>query len=309
MVRTIASLFDTSGFPARWHCGRWTAALGWVHVGSDLAVFTAYLTIPLALAFVLARRRDFPFPRTTALFAAFVLSCGVGHGLEAVIFWHPVYRLAGAVKLLTAAVSWATAVVVIRGLPGALRLPEIARSERRSRASEERLALAARAGEYGVWEWDIAGDAVHFSARYEELLGYAANEMPRGAEAWHLRLHPDDVLRAGEAVAAHLDGRAAYDVEYRMKTRAGDYRWFHSRGQAVRGGDGRPVRLVGSVSDVTARKSQEAVIAEQVRLAEFGRDIALILTEDVSARRRCSGRCAELTVDRLDGSLSRIWTL
>src|SRR5262249_18728172 len=114
-------------FPARWHCGRWSAGLGWLHIASDLAIFAAYASIPLALAYFLIRRRDVPFPRLIALFAAFILFCGVGHGVEALIFWHPVYRLAGLTKMVTAAVSWATVIVVVRILPQALRLPDIAR--------------------------------------------------------------------------------------------------------------------------------------------------------------------------------------
>ena len=123
-------LLDTADFPRRWDCGRWSAAIGWLHIVSDLAIFAAYLSIPRALAYFLARRRDVPFSRLVDLFGAFILSCGVGHAVESLIFWYPAYRLAGAIKALTAVVSWATVVVTVRSLPEALKLPDLARHNR-----------------------------------------------------------------------------------------------------------------------------------------------------------------------------------
>jgi signal transduction histidine kinase len=122
------SLFDTSDFPPRWHCGRWTELHGWVHIASDLAIFAAYLSIPIALLYFLWRRPDVPFPRILILFGVFILSCGVGHLLEAVIFWHPVYRLAGAIKVVTAIVSWTTVFALVRIAPRALALPGLVRT-------------------------------------------------------------------------------------------------------------------------------------------------------------------------------------
>jgi PAS domain S-box-containing protein len=128
-VDFLLRLFDTSGFPARWRCGAgWTEspALGWLHVLSDLGIWTAYLAIPLVLLYFLRQRRDLPFRRIFLLFGAFIFACGTTHLLEAVIFWWPVYRLAGAVKLLTAIVSWTTVFALTGVVPRvlAMRSPE-----------------------------------------------------------------------------------------------------------------------------------------------------------------------------------------
>ncbi|WP_422931183.1 HD domain-containing phosphohydrolase [Singulisphaera sp. PoT] len=123
----LSWLLDTSSFPRRWYCGSWTPALGWLHISSDLAIFAAYISIPLALLFFLKWRRDIPFPRIVILFSAFILSCGIGHAVEALIFWFPAYRFAGLLKAVTAIVSWATVLATIRILPQALKLPDIAR--------------------------------------------------------------------------------------------------------------------------------------------------------------------------------------
>lgn len=127
MASVLTDLFDTSGFPARWNCGTWSDALGWLHIGSDVAIFGAYTAIPIVLVYFVVRKPDVPFPRIIWLFVAFILSCGLGHLLEAVIFWHPVYRLAGVVKLVTATVSWGTVVALVFIVPKALKLPGLAK--------------------------------------------------------------------------------------------------------------------------------------------------------------------------------------
>lgn len=119
----LLNLFDTSDFPARWHCGDWTAGHGWLHIVSDIAIFLAYAAIPLTIAYFVLRRRDVPFPRIFWLFAAFIFSCGSVHLVEALIFWEPVYRLSGVMKLGTAVVSWCTVVALVRTMPLAMSLP------------------------------------------------------------------------------------------------------------------------------------------------------------------------------------------
>jgi len=126
MLDFLAHLFDTSDFPPRWHCGSWTEAHGWLHIVSDLGVWSAYFAIPCILAFFVLRRQDIPFRAIFWLFVAFILACGTTHLMEALIFWWPAYRLAGVVKLLTAVVSWATVFALIQVVPKALtvRSPE-----------------------------------------------------------------------------------------------------------------------------------------------------------------------------------------
>lgn len=124
----VGNLFNTDGFPARWDCGpAWQKepGVGWLHIGSDIAIFGAYLAIPVLLAWFVTRRRDFPFPSLVILFALFIVSCGIVHLVEAVIFWEPVYRLSGFLKLITAAVSWGTVVVLVPVIPRVLNLPNL----------------------------------------------------------------------------------------------------------------------------------------------------------------------------------------
>ncbi|MEZ6242075.1 MAG: hypothetical protein R3B57_03440 [Phycisphaerales bacterium] len=137
-------LFDTDDFPARWKCGNWTPGHGWLHIISDSLIFVAYFAIPISLAVLLIRRRDFPFPVVLALFSAFILFCGVGHLLEAIIFYHPIYRFDGLWKAGTATVSLITAGVLIKAMPHALSLPSIRKANQElTRALDREQALTA----------------------------------------------------------------------------------------------------------------------------------------------------------------------
>jgi PAS domain S-box-containing protein len=122
MIGFLSRLFDTLDFPARWQCGNWTAGHGWLHILSDLGVWSAYFAIPCILVYFVLRRRDVPFPTIFWLFGAFILACGTTHLMEVIIFWHPVYRLAGVTKLLTAIVSWGTVAALVPVIPRALAM-------------------------------------------------------------------------------------------------------------------------------------------------------------------------------------------
>lgn len=122
MINFLAWLTDTSGFVPRKDCGDWPPGLVWLHVGSDLFIWLAYLSIPLVLLYFVRRRRDLPFSRLLVLFAAFILACGFTHFIEALSFTHPMYRLSGVLKLLTAVLSWATVLMLVPAVPKILEL-------------------------------------------------------------------------------------------------------------------------------------------------------------------------------------------
>jgi len=140
-VDFLTQLFDTSDFPALWNCGAgWQATpwYGWLHILSDLGIWSAYLAIPCVLGYFILRRKDIPFRTIFLLFGAFILACGTTHLMEALIFWWPAYRLAGVIKLFTAVVSWATVVALIPVVPKvlAMRSPEKLEREIRERTAE-----------------------------------------------------------------------------------------------------------------------------------------------------------------------------
>jgi len=141
------------------------------------------------------------------------------------------------------------------------------RAEHALRESRERFALAVRGSNDGLWDWDLVADAAYHSDRMAELLGFAPGEFEHAYAAWESRLHPDDRDRVLACLQGHLDDDQPFDVDYRMRTRDGEYRWFNSRGQALRDATGRAVRIAGSFTDVTERR--RAVEALEQREQEF----------------------------------------
>jgi PAS domain S-box-containing protein len=136
------------------------------------------------------------------------------------------------------------------------------KAESALRASDERFQLAVRGSTDGLWDRNLLTNEVFFSDRYRELLGHAADEFPGDFASFESRLHPDDKDRVLKMVADHLEQRRPYDAEYRLRTKSGQYRWFHGRGQAVWNEQGRAVRMAGSITDITERKRAGEALRE-----------------------------------------------
>ncbi len=143
------------------------------------------------------------------------------------------------------------------------------RMQRELRDSQERFELAALGSSDGLWDWsDLSSDVEWWSPRCFELLGYAVNEFEPNAKSFHELLHQNDRDRVARALREHLERRAAYDVEYRLRTKSGEYRWFRARGQALWNKAGKPTRMSGSFQDIHDRKvaqEEERRLLEEMR--------------------------------------------
>ena len=93
-------LMDSSDWPPRWHCGKWTEFHGWLYIISDLLIWSSYFAIPVVIIKYISKKQDARFIRLYFLFAAFILACGATHFLDAVAFWVPLYRLNALVRLI-----------------------------------------------------------------------------------------------------------------------------------------------------------------------------------------------------------------
>ncbi|GAB3932339.1 sensor histidine kinase [Larkinella terrae] len=105
---------DTSDWPPRWNCGRWTDFHGWLYLLSDLTIWLAYMVIPLILIRFIFIKKGVPLAGVFWLFGAFILFCGLTHLLDAAMFWIPAYRINALIRFLTAVVSVATVVALIK---------------------------------------------------------------------------------------------------------------------------------------------------------------------------------------------------
>jgi len=124
------------------------------------------------------------------------------------------------------------------------------------RASEERYALVARATDDGLWDWDVTTGVVWYSPRWKAMLGYAATEIGDAPGEWLDRVHPEDREELAAAIAAQLGGsRAPLETEHRIRTADGGHRWVRCRALTVHDDAGYPVRMVGALVDLAARKA------------------------------------------------------
>ncbi|MEC5160563.1 GAF domain-containing sensor histidine kinase [Janthinobacterium sp. CG_S6] len=147
------------------------------------------------------------------------------------------------------------------------------------RESERRWHFALEGAGDGVWDWDIGAGSVFYSARCLELFGFAGADGHVAFSDWRDHVHPDDLAALSEAIEAHLDGGGGqFTNEHRFRV-GDDWKWLLTRGMVVgRDGAGQALRMIGTYSDVTARK-----------LAEFE-----LLTLNNRLEERVAARTAEL---------------
>jgi PAS domain S-box-containing protein len=160
-------------------------------------------------------------------------------------------------------------VLLVGGLAHRLRKERnlVREREHKLRLIEERWGLALRGSMDGVWDFDATTGQVYFSDRWKEMLGYRPEELADEQATWVNLLHPEDSERVQAVVQEHLDGKSEMlSAEYRMRTKGGGYRWIHSRGKAMWDSEGRALRMAGSHTDITERKStEEALLAARAK--------------------------------------------
>ena len=133
--------------------------------------------------------------------------------------------------------------------------------ERALHASEERLQLVLRGSNDAPWDWDMVQNTLYYSPRWWHMLGYAVDELPADAGLWMRLLHPDDRPKMEALVQrAYTDSFESYEMEFRLRHKAGHYVPMLSRGFLLRDAQGRPLRVSGTNQDVSERKKAEEQI-------------------------------------------------
>ncbi len=273
MGEYFSKFFDASDFPPRWHCGNWSDFLGWLHIVSNLATFGAYFTIPVVLVYFARKRDDFPFTKLFWLFGAFILACGFVHLIEAVMFWHPIYRVSGAMKFVTAVVSWATVFALFRYGPRAMALPSMAATNARlkheivERESTER-ELKRLTARYEalldgtrsiIWTTSAEGRFTSEQASWQRYTGQTF-EQHKGY-GWVDAVHEDDRENLLILWKQARETRTIYQSRGRLwNAETGTYRRFVTEAAPVLGEDGEVLEWIGTVSDVENETAAEAAL-------------------------------------------------
>lgn len=131
---------------------------------------------------------------------------------------------------------------------------------------EQRLDLALKASNEGIWDWDLVGERIYYSNRLLGFLGYGRIGAPNIFAAPENHVHPDDLGDFTRKLNRVLHrGGKLFANEARIRTKEGDWRWFRIRALPQRGDEGRLLRLVGSLIDISKRKFAEEALKEERR--------------------------------------------
>ena len=130
------------------------------------------------------------------------------------------------------------------------------------RQSEERFRVASQSITDVIWEWDLATGRLDWFGDIDGLLGYGPGEFSRTIEAWEMLIDPEDRDHVMSALDGHITAGDPYDLEYRVRRRDGGTSYWHDQGTAIRDAQGKAVRMVGGIADVTERKRAETALQE-----------------------------------------------
>ena len=178
------------------------------------------------------------------------------------------------------------------------------------RDSEARWKFALEGAGDGVWDADLSAGTSLYSKRWKEILGYRDDEIGSASDEWTRRIHPDDLPRVLRENQDCIDGKAdSFVSEFRMRTKDERWVWILDRGKVVdRSADGKALRMIGTHTDISARKAAEAhdaARAHVMMLIATGESLPLILDAIVrDFESRCDWQCSILQVDPSGQSLA-----
>jgi PAS domain S-box-containing protein len=137
--------------------------------------------------------------------------------------------------------------------------------------SEERYNIAISGTNDGLWDWDLRSNEVYYSPVWMKILGYESDPLPLVLSTWSENVHPEDFILAEQAIQSHLRGETPiYEHTHRMKHQNGHYIWTFAKGKCLLNEEGKPYRLVGTITDITAKQEAE----EELKMAKEAAEIA-----------------------------------
>ncbi|AOY78516.1 PAS domain S-box protein [Moorena producens JHB] len=281
MINFFDYLLLAETFIPQGNCYLWQANLIWLHLISDALITIAYYVIPILLVYLIRQRQNLPFKGLLMLFGAFIICGGTTHLMELWTLWDPAYWLSGSIKAITAIVSVYTAIKLYSILPRIQNSPSLAGqeplnqelksqieerilAEQSLRQREQRWQLALQAANQGIWDWNPKTNETFVSSRCKEMLGYDESyDIGNYNHQWRTHIHPDDLDQVIKAMEDHLAQKTSYYVqEYRLRCNDGSYKWILDQAQALWNEAGDPVRVVGSITDISDRKETEEAFQE-----------------------------------------------
>ncbi|SCZ07800.1 sensor histidine kinase [Pseudomonas sp. NFACC37-1] len=216
-MNDLLALLTDKRFMPHGHCYMWRPDLLWTNVIADGLITLSYVTIPFTLLYFIHKRKDVPFDWMLAAFGVFILACGTSHVMEILTIWQPYYWLSALVKVITAIASMITAILLVRLVPVALKIPsprQLAKVNEELREAQAELVTTARRA--GMAE--IATNVLHNVGNVLNSVNVSAQVLyekvhtskgPGVAKVVQLmKEHPDDL---GDFISSDPKGRTLPD--------------------------------------------------------------------------------------------------
>lgn len=284
MLQSIIEYLSSPGLIPHGYCLAWSPGLLWSLVGAHTVIAVAYYSIPIALLRFVRRQPGLKFNWVFVMFSLFILACGTTHLISIANIWIPLYQLDGAVMMITAGLSAATAIMVWPLMPVAsarlseeataknelnasnLRLTEaLSLLEKRSQQieeSERRFRATIEGAPIGLAIVSTEGHWLVVNHALVSMLGYSEAELL--TMTFQSITHPDDLERDLDHVKELLAGRAnAYQMDKRYLTKSGETISVQLNVSLLRDSAGNPIHFISQIQDISQRKAAETKLQKQ----------------------------------------------
>ena len=157
------------------------------------------------------------------------------------------------------------------------------RIEQKLKKSNERYEILAQATSDTIWDWDILTGTFYSNQGITRVFGYKEEEVENTDTWWHSKIHPDDYQHVASCLATNFeDAISLFQLEYRFRCADGSYKYILDRAYLILDADKRPIRMIGAMQDITAKKEEEAKLRLLESVITNATD-AILITEVANA--------------------------
>ncbi|KAF2342475.1 sensor histidine kinase [Flavobacterium tistrianum] len=186
-------------------------------------------------------------------------------------------------------------------------ITELKDKEEKLRISEERFQFALDASTAGIWDWDMVTNRVFYSSLSLKILELESADIFDDPERWDKIVHPDDLPKYYSDIHEHFDNKIPfYENYHRVMTSSGNYKWILDRGKVIkRDENGKPLRVIGTHTDVSAQKEKELELMKTMKLYSDQNSRLLNFSHIVSHNLNTQAGNIKSILDLIDADVSK----